>query len=55
MNHMKATRLKTPYIDFYRAHNLLDGENVYTRLYIREHQTAVIINSFKELYHAPED
>lgn len=43
------------YIDFYRGHNLLDGENVYTHLYIREHQTTVIINSFKELYHVPED
>jgi len=43
------------FVDCYRAHNLLDGENVYTHLYIREHQTSVIINSFKELYHVPED
>lgn len=43
------------FIDYYRAHNLLDGESVYTHFYIREHQTTVIINSFKELHHVPED
>jgi hypothetical protein len=43
------------YIDYYRAHNLLDGESVYTHFYIREHKTTVIINSFKELYNVPED
>ncbi len=43
------------FIDYYRAHNLLDGESVYTHFYIREQQTKVIINSFKELYNVPED
>lgn len=43
------------FIDYYRAHNLLDGESVYTHFYIREHQTTVIINSFKELHYVPED
>ena len=43
------------FIDYYRAHNLLDAESVYTHFYIREHQTTVIINSFKELHHVPED
>jgi hypothetical protein len=38
------------YIDFYRAHKIMDGESVFTHLYVREATTTVIVNSFKELY-----
>lgn len=37
------------YIDFYRAFRIMDGESVYSHLYIRESSTTVIVNSFKEL------
>ena len=36
------------YVDYYRAPNLHEGENVYTHLFVDGGR--VIINSFKELY-----
>jgi len=38
------------HIDFYRAHEILDKESVFTHLYVREKHTTVVVNSFKELY-----
>jgi hypothetical protein len=37
------------YIDFYRAHEIMQGESVYTHLYVRENTSKVTVNSFKEL------
>ena len=36
-------------LDFYKARNIKDGENVYIHLYIRAEDNKVIVNSFKEL------
>ena len=36
-------------MDYYRARNIMDGESIYTHIYIRHNQTRVIISSFKEL------
>jgi len=36
-------------IDYYKARNIMDGENVYIHLYIRNSDQKVIINSFHEL------
>ncbi len=36
-------------IDFYRATNIMDGEDVYTHFYIKKGETKLIINSFHEL------
>ena len=36
-------------LDFYKAHNIMDGESVYIHLYIREEDDKLIINSFHQL------
>lgn len=36
-------------IDYYKARNIMDGENIYTHLYIRIEDSKVIVNSFHEL------
>jgi anaerobic selenocysteine-containing dehydrogenase len=52
--HKKYPTGKTFY-DYYRAYQLLDGENVYTHFFIREQSTTVTIDSFKDLIKEPED
>lgn len=36
------------FMDYYRAHQLHLGENVYTHFYIRENTEQLLIDSFKE-------
>lgn len=36
-------------IDFYRARNIMNGEDVYTHFYIIKGETKLIVNSFHEL------
>jgi hypothetical protein len=42
---------KEPHImlDFYKAYNIQDGEDVYMHLYIREEDGKLIVNSFHHL------
>lgn len=52
--HLRYPKENTFY-DYYRAHQLLEGENVYTHFYVRENQNTVIIDSFKDIVKEPED
>lgn len=36
-------------MDYYRAPNIMDGESIFTHIYIRDGKTNVIVSSFKRL------
>lgn len=52
-NHFYKTEERNcyPYLkmDFYKAKNLLEGEDVYIHLYIRDNDGIVVVDSFHEL------
>jgi hypothetical protein len=37
------------FIDYYRAHKIMQNESIYTHIYIRENTATLTVNSFKEL------